>query len=30
MSIDEGLQKAVTFLQGILIREPKPGEMSWA
>ena len=30
MSIDEGLQKAVSFLQGILIRDPKPGEMSWA
>ena len=30
MSIDEGLQKAVAFLQGILIREPKPGSMSWA
>ncbi len=30
MSIDEGLEKAVAFLQRTIIREPKPGSMSWA
>ncbi len=30
MSIDEGLCKAVDFLKGIIIDEPKPGSMSWA
>jgi hypothetical protein len=30
MSIDEGLVKAVTFLRGIIINDPKPGSMSWA
>ena len=30
MSIDEGLRKAVTFLQDIIIVEPKPTTMSWA
>jgi len=30
MSIDEGLCKAVTFLQDIIIVEPKPTTMSWA
>ncbi|MCQ2425046.1 MAG: sugar phosphate isomerase/epimerase [Lachnospiraceae bacterium] len=30
MSIDEGLEKAVAFLKESMIREPKPGTMSWA
>ena len=30
MSIDEGLRKAVSFLQDIIIVEPKPTTMSWA
>ncbi len=30
MSIDEGLRKAVSFLQNIIIVEPKPTTMSWA
>ena len=30
MSIDEGLEKAVRFLKPILMRDPKPGTMSWA
>ncbi len=30
MSIDEGLRKAVTFLQDIIIIEEKPTTMSWA
>ena len=30
MTIDEGLQKAVTFLSGIIIKEEKPTTMSWA
>lgn len=30
MSIDEGLEKAVAFLKESIIREPKPGTMSWA
>ncbi|MBE6600717.1 MAG: sugar phosphate isomerase/epimerase [Ruminococcaceae bacterium] len=30
MSIDEGLAKAVEFLSPIVIKEPKPGTMSWA
>ena len=30
MSIDEGLRKAVTFLQDIIIVEEKPTTMSWA
>ncbi len=30
MSIDEGLGKAVAFLRGIVIEEPKPTTMSWA
>ena len=30
MTIDEGLQKAVTFLRGICIFEEKPTTMSWA
>ena len=30
MSIDEGLKKAVTFLQDIVIDEPKPTTMAWA
>ncbi len=30
MSIDEGLTKAVNFLNGIIINEPKPGTMAWA
>ncbi|NLE14015.1 MAG: sugar phosphate isomerase/epimerase [Clostridiales bacterium] len=30
MSIDEGLDKAVYFLKQAIIREPKPGSMSWA
>lgn len=30
MSVDEGLGKAVEFLRGSMINEPKPGTMSWA
>ena len=30
MTIDEGLQKAITFLRGICIFEEKPTTMSWA
>ena len=30
MSIDEGLRKAVAFLQDIIIVEEKPTTMSWA
>ena len=30
MSVDEGLEKAVAFLKESMIREPKPGTMSWA
>ena len=30
MSIDEGLEKAVAFLKESMIKEPKPGTMSWA
>jgi len=30
MSVDEGLEKAVEFLKQSMIREPKPGTMSWA
>ena len=30
MTIDEGLQKAVAFLNGIIIKEEKPTTMSWA
>lgn len=30
MSVDEGLEKAIEFLQQSMIREPKPGTMSWA
>ena len=30
MSVDEGLEKAVRFLQRSVISEPKPGTMSWA
>lgn len=30
MTIDEGLEKAVRFLQRSIIKEPKPGTMSWA
>jgi len=30
MSIDEGLSKAVEFLKDVIIREPKPGSISWA
>ncbi len=30
MSVDEGLEKAVAFLQDSMIRDPKPGTMSWA
>ena len=30
MSIDEGLEKAFAFLKESMIREPKPGTMSWA
>lgn len=30
MTIDEGLEKAIDFLQQSMIREPKPGTMSWA
>ena len=30
MTIDEGLRKAVSFLQGVIITEEKPTTMSWA
>lgn len=30
MSIDEGLAKAVAFLRDVIMRDPKPGTMSWA
>ena len=30
MTIDEGLQKAVAFLKGVIITEEKPTTMSWA
>ncbi|MBE6636871.1 MAG: sugar phosphate isomerase/epimerase [Ruminococcaceae bacterium] len=30
MTVDEGLKKAVSFLRGLMINEPKPGTMSWA
>ena len=30
MTIDEGLKKAITFLKGVCIFEPKPTGMSWA
>ena len=30
MSIDEGLSKAVECLKQVIIKEPKPGTMSWA
>ncbi len=30
MTIDEGLRKAVDFLNGVIINEPKPTTMSWA
>jgi len=30
MSIDEGLTKAVDFLRGVVINEPKPTTMAWA
>lgn len=30
MTIDEGLAQAVKFLKANLIKEPKPGSMSWA
>ncbi|MCQ2424357.1 MAG: sugar phosphate isomerase/epimerase [Clostridia bacterium] len=30
MSVPEGLEKAVLFLQRSMIREPKPGSMRWA
>ncbi|MBQ7384597.1 MAG: hypothetical protein IJV72_07410, partial [Clostridia bacterium] len=30
MTIDEGLAKAVDFLNGIIIKEEKPTTMSWA
>lgn len=30
MTIDEGLEKAIDFLQQSMIREPKPGTMAWA
>ncbi len=30
MSVNEGLEKAVTFLKDTIISEPKPGTMSWA
>lgn len=30
MTIDEGLEKAVSFLQKVMIKEPKPGTMAWA
>ena len=30
MSLDEGLEKAISFLQNIIIKEPKPTTMAWA
>ncbi len=30
MSIDEGLEKACQFLNRLIIKEPKPGTISWA
>ena len=30
MSIDEGLEKAIAFLKESIIKDPKPGSMSWA
>lgn len=30
MSVDEGLKKACDFLLDVMIKEPKPGTMSWA
>ncbi len=30
MSIDEGLKKAVEFLRPLIMKDPKPGTMSWA
>ena len=30
MSIDEGLSKAVHFLNDIIIRDPKPSHLGWA
>jgi hypothetical protein len=30
MTIDEGLRKAVAFLNGVIITEEKPTTMSWA
>ena len=30
MTTSEGIAKAAAFLQGILIREPKPTSMHWA
>lgn len=30
MSIDEGISKAVEFLNNVLIKEPKPSSMAWA
>ncbi len=30
MTIDEGLEKAIAFLKQSMIRQPKPGTMSWA
>ena len=30
MTIDEGLRKAVDFLKGVCIFDPKPTGMSWA
>lgn len=30
MTVDEGLEKAVAFLKDVIIKDPKPGSMSWA
>ena len=30
MTLDEGLQKAINFLNGIIISDPKPTSMAWA
>lgn len=30
MTIDEGLEKAVAFLKNSMMKDPKPGTMSWA
>ena len=30
MSLDEGLEKAVSFLQNIIIKEEKQTTMAWA